>query len=77
MAWSSRERARELREAKLRHIEEQVSTGALFIRQMTHSERAFWAREQEKRDASRTPAERARCAALLAERRRRTAFFRP
>ena len=76
MPWSNGARAREQREARLRHVEEQISTGALVIRQMTKSDRAAWARERAKRDALMTPAERARCEALLRERRRRSAFFR-
>jgi hypothetical protein len=42
---------------------------------MTASERALCVFEREKRYASMTAAERARCEALLRERRRRAAFL--
>jgi hypothetical protein len=75
MPWSNRERAREQRDDRLRRLHDQVSTGALVIRQMTAFERELCAFEREKRYASMTGKERARCEALLRERRRRTAFF--
>jgi hypothetical protein len=73
MPWSS-ERAREARAAKLEHLDEQVATGALVIRHMTASERAAWERERKRREALMTPTERARNAAILRERRRRSDF---
>ena len=74
MASTSRERQREIREAKLRHIQQQVATGALVIRQMTASEHAVRAGEREKRHAAMTSAERARGEALVRRRSRRAAF---
>jgi hypothetical protein len=56
-------------------MQDQISTGALIIRHMTASERASCAREREQRNASMTPSQRARCGALLRERRRRAALF--
>jgi hypothetical protein len=55
-------------------MEEQIATGALVIHYMTASERAAWKRERSERDALMTPTERARCAAILGERRRRADF---
>ena len=75
MPWSNRERAREQRDDRLRHLQDQVATGALVIRQMTASEQALCVLEREKRYASMTAEERARCEALLRERRRRAAFL--
>jgi hypothetical protein len=75
MPWGNREQARAQRDDRLRHLQDQVSSGALVIRQMTASEQALCAFEREKRYASMTGAERARCEALLRERRRRAAFF--
>jgi hypothetical protein len=53
-----RERDRERHQAKLDHIREQVSTGALVVRQMTHTERAAWAKRRATIEASLTKAER-------------------
>jgi hypothetical protein len=75
MSWGNREREQETRDAKLQDMERQVSTGALVIRHMTASERARYAREREKHDASMTPAQRARCEGLLRARRRRATFL--
>jgi hypothetical protein len=75
MPWSNRERAREQRDDRLRHLRDQVSSGALVIRQMTASEQALCVFEREKRYASMTAEERARCEAFLRERRRRAAFL--
>jgi hypothetical protein len=75
MPWSNRERAREQRDERLRHLRDQVSAGALVIHQMTASEQALCTLEREKRYASMTAEERARCEALLRERRRRAAFL--
>lgn len=74
MPSTNREREREIREAKLRHIEQQVATGVLVIRQMTASEHAARVGEREKRHAAMTPSERARGEALLRRRGRRAAF---
>ena len=49
------ERAAEERQAKLEHIREQVSSGALVIRQMTHAERAKWDKQRAFLDANFTP----------------------
>jgi hypothetical protein len=59
------------REAKLELVREQVESGELVIRQMTRAEGASWEKQQAARDASSTPAERARREAALKERRRR------
>jgi hypothetical protein len=76
MPWNRRERAREIRDARLRHMEEQVAIGALVIGQMTDSARHAWAHERQTRYAAMTPPERARCDAILKERRRRADFLR-
>ena len=65
------ERAAEEREAKLEHIREQVSSGALVIRQMTRAERAKWDKQRAILDASFTPAERIRRDSALRNRRQR------
>ena len=65
------ERAAEERQAKLEHIREQVSSGALVIRQMTRAERAKWDKQREILDASFTPAERTRRDSALRNRRQR------
>src|SRR6266536_3443390 len=54
----NRERAAAAREAKLELIREQVSSGALVIRDMTKTERAKWAKQHATREAKLTPAER-------------------
>ena len=71
-----REHERDLREAKLAHVREQVSSGSLVIRQMTRSERAKWAKRSAKADASLTPAERSKRDSALRDRRRRSEHAR-
>ena len=56
---TTQERDRERHQAKLDEIREQVSTGALVIRQMTRAERATWAERSATIETSLTPAERA------------------
>jgi hypothetical protein len=65
------ERAVEERQAKLEHIREQVSSGALVIRQMTRAERARWSMQRATLDATLTQAERTRRDSLLRQRRQR------
>jgi hypothetical protein len=65
------ERAAEERQAKLEHIREQVSSGALVIRQMTRAERAKWDKQRAIVDADLTPAERTRRDSALRNRRLR------
>jgi hypothetical protein len=67
----NRERAAAAREAKLELIREQVSSGALVIREMTKTERAKWAKQHATLEAKLTPAERTGRAAALKERHRR------
>lgn len=67
----NREKAAAAREAKLELIGEQVSSGALVIREMTETERAKWAKQHATREAKLTPAERTGRAAALKERHRR------
>jgi len=67
----NRARAAAAREAKLELIREQVSSGALVIRDMTKTERAKWAKQHATREAKLTPAERTGRAAALKERHRR------
>ena len=74
MPQTIRDRQREVREARLRRIQQQISTGALVIRQMTASEHAIHVIEREKRHAAMTAAQRARCEAILRQRRRRAAL---
>jgi hypothetical protein len=71
VAKTSQERDAEARQAKLEHIREQVASGDLVIREMTDAERAEWAKQRGARDASATPAERARRDDALRNRRRR------
>ena len=66
-----RERAAEARQAKLEQIREQVSSGALVIRQMTRAERAKWDEQRAILDANFTPAERTRRDSALRTRRQR------
>ena len=66
------ERAAAEREAKLEHIREQVSSGALVIRQMTRAERVKWDKQRAILDANFTPAERTRRDSALRNRRQRT-----
>lgn len=65
------ERAAEERRAKLEHIREQVSSGALVIRQMTRAERVRWSKEHAILEATFTRAERTRRDSLLRTRRQR------
>src|SRR5262249_23175550 len=65
------ERAAEERQAKLEHIREQVSSGALVIRQMTRAERVRWDKQHAILEASFTQAERTRRHSLLRHRRQR------
>jgi hypothetical protein len=65
------ERAAEERRAKLEHISEQVSSGALVIRQMTRAERVRWDEQHAVLEASFTQAERTRRDSLLRQRRQR------
>jgi hypothetical protein len=65
------ERAATERQAKLEHIREQVSSGALVIRQMTRAERAKWDKQRAIIDANFTPAERTRRDTALRNRRQR------
>lgn len=65
------ERAAEERHAKLEHIREQVSSGALVIRQMTCAERATWDEQRAILEAGFTPAERTRRDSVLRTRRQR------
>ena len=65
------ERAAEERQAKLEHIREQVSSGALVIRQMTRAERAKWDKQRAILDANFTAAERTRRDSALRNRRQR------
>jgi hypothetical protein len=65
------ERAAEARQAKLEHIREQVSSGALVIRQMTRAERVKWDKQRAILDANFTPAERTRRDSVLRNRRQR------
>ena len=71
MAKTSRERDHEAREAKLEHVREQVASGQLVVRTMTDAERAKWAKRRGLLEASSTPAERARRAAAVENRRKR------
>jgi hypothetical protein len=65
------ERDRERHQARLDDIGEQVSSGALVIRQMSHAERATWAERRAELEASLTPAERTRRDVALRNRRTR------
>ena len=65
------ERAAEERRAKLEHIREQVSSGALVIRQMTRAERMKWTRQRAVLEATFTQAECTRRDSLLRQRRQR------
>jgi DNA-binding transcriptional regulator YbjK len=65
------ERAAEERQAKLEHVREQVSSGALVIRQMTRAERAKWDKQREILEANFTASERTRRDSVLRNRRQR------
>lgn len=71
VAAARHEREHAARQAKLDHIREQVAAGRLVIREMSDAERARWATQQAASDARATPAERARRARELENRRRR------
>jgi hypothetical protein len=64
-----------VREAKLEHMREQVSTGALVVRRMTRAERATSAKQIATHESHLTPPERSKRDALLRERRRRSAYL--
>jgi hypothetical protein len=68
---TTREVAAEAHQAKLEHIREQVSSGALVIRKMTSAEYAKWENQRAALEAKWTPAERARSASVLKNRRAR------
>lgn len=68
---SVQERAVEERQAKLERIREQVSSGALVIRQMTRAERVRWDKQRASLEATFTQAERTRRDSLLRNRRQR------
>jgi hypothetical protein len=65
------ERAAEARQANLERIREQVSSGALVIRQMTRAERVRWNKQHAILEATLTQAERTRRDTLLRQRRQR------
>ena len=65
------ERAAAERQAKLEHIREQVSLGALVIRQMTRAERVKWDKQRAILDANFTQAERTRRDSVLRNRGQR------
>ena len=65
------ERAAEARQAKLEHVREQVSSGALVIRQMTRTERVRWDKQRAILEATFTQGERTRRDSLLRNRRQR------
>lgn len=65
------ERAADEHQARLQHIREQVSSGALVIRQMTRAERAKWDKQRASLEAAFTQAERTRRDSLLRNRRQR------
>ena len=67
------ERDRERHQAKLEHMREQIASGELVIRQVSLKELAKWAAQRTKLEARSTPAERARRAAGLENRRKRAA----
>jgi hypothetical protein len=67
----TQERAVEVHDAKLEHIREQVSSGALVVRQMTRTERAKWTKQRAGLEAKWTPAQRARRDSALRNRRKR------
>jgi hypothetical protein len=75
VAKTSREREHDAREAKLAHVRDQVASGDLVIREMTKAERARWAKQRASAEARSTPAERARRAAAVENRRKRAARF--
>lgn len=60
MARTTREREEDVREGRLEHIRDQVSSGELVVRQMTDSERAHWDDHSAASDRQATPEERTR-----------------
>ena len=75
MAKTSRERDYEARQAKLEYVREQVASGQLVIREMTDAERVRWAKRRAVSEARSTPAEHARRAVAIENRRKRAARF--
>ncbi|MDH4103066.1 MAG: hypothetical protein OEW52_10550 [Thermoleophilia bacterium] len=73
MAKTSRERDQEARQAKLEHVREQVASGQLVIREMTDAERVTWDKRHASSEARSTPAELARRAVAVENRRKRAA----
>jgi len=71
VAKTSRERDHEARQAKLEFVREQVASGQLVIREMTKAERVRWAKQRANSEARSTPAERARRAVAVENRRKR------
>jgi hypothetical protein len=71
VAKTTRDREQEARQAKLQHVQEQISSGELVVKTMTKAEKAAWEKERRKRESRATPAERASRAAALENRRRR------
>ena len=67
------ERDRERHDAKLEHVQEQVASGQLVIRQMTRTEQTRWAAHTRKLEAGSTPEQRTRRASGLENRRKRAA----
>ena len=65
-----RQRQQKAREARLERYREQLASGALVVRQMTESERAYWNERSAAAERSATPEERQRRAAALEKRRR-------
>jgi len=72
---TTRERDRAARAARLDHMREQVSTGTLVIRQMTHAERKTSDEQLAVHESHLTPAERTKRNAMLRERRHRAAYL--
>lgn len=72
VAKTTRERDQEARQAKLDHVQDQIDSGELVVREMTAAEKATWEKQRAKLESRSTPAERARRAAALESRRKRT-----
>ena len=72
MGSTSQERAAAARQAKLDNVREQVASGDLVIRQMTHEERQKWV----EHDSRSTSEERTRREAALKGRRQRAERLR-
>ena len=71
VAAARHEREHAARQAKLDHIRDQVVAGKLVVREMSDAERVRWDSQHAASDARATPAERARRARELENRRRR------